>query len=130
MKLGKIEAPVRLALAFFQACNRQAVEDLTALLSEDCRFESPISPCGEVLRGRESIGSYWREFFMAHPGARFEVQEAFGMGFHSVVRWICLWQDPNSGTHTLCGMDLFRIAGEVICEQVSFGKSGKATETV
>lgn len=129
MKLGKMEAPVRLALTFFQACNQQAVEDLAALFSEDCRFESPTSPCGEVLCGRDVIAAYWRDFFSSHPEVRFEVQEVFGLGFRSVARWTCRWQDPNGERHTLCGMDVFRIAGEVICEQVSFAKSGKPIET-
>ncbi|WP_322508649.1 nuclear transport factor 2 family protein [Anaerolinea sp.] len=122
MKLGKVEAPVRLALAFFEACNRQALKEMLALLSADCLFESPVAPCGSPLRGRDAIAACWREFFAAHPGARFEVQDVFGAGFRSVARWTCTWTSPDDTAHSLCGVDVFRIIGENIAEQVSFRK--------
>lgn len=123
MKLSKIETPVRVVLAFSDAFNRHEVDEMMALMSEDCVFENTFPPPdGARYEGRAAVAQFWRDFFAASPAARFETEEIFGLGNRCVVRWRYDWTDAFGQSGHVRGVDLFKVQGELISEKLSYVK--------
>lgn len=123
MKLSKIETPVRVVLAFNDAFNRHEVDEMMALMSEDCVFENTFPPPdGARYEGRAAVAQFWRDFFAASPSARFETEEIFGLGNRCVVRWRYDWTDASGQSGHVRGVDLFKVQGELISEKLSYVK--------
>lgn len=119
-KMSRVEGGVRLMLEYNEALNHRDVDGLLALLTDDCAFTSHSpAPAGATFAGKEAIAGYWQAFFAAHPAARFEVEEVFGLGFRCVLRWALHLNETDSG---LKGVDVFRIKDGRIEEVLSYVK--------
>jgi ketosteroid isomerase-like protein len=87
MKMAKIEAAMRVTLAFNDAFNRHDVPAMMALMSEDCVFENTSpAPDGARYVGKAAVTQFWQDFFSASPQARIQIEDIFGLGWHCVMR--------------------------------------------
>jgi ketosteroid isomerase-like protein len=97
---------------------------MLALLSPDAVFESfGPAPDGQVLAGQAAIAQYWRNFFQVAPQARFESEDAFGLGEHAILRWRYHDEVPDGSSQYVRGIDLFRVREGAICELRMYAKS-------
>jgi uncharacterized protein (TIGR02246 family) len=123
MKLEKIEAAMRLVLAFNEALNRHDVAAMMQMMSDDCLFENTTpAPDGTAYKGREAVRRFWEEFFKQSPQARIEVEEIFGMGERCVMRWKYYWVDEQGDSGHVRGVDVYRVRDGLICEKLSYVK--------
>jgi uncharacterized protein (TIGR02246 family) len=108
---------------FNDAFNRQEIEAVMALMTDDCVFENTYPPPdGTRHVGRQAVGETFAAFFRSSPGARFETEEMVGLGDRCAVRWVYRWVDPANGPGHVRGIDLFRIRDGKIAEKRSYVK--------
>ncbi len=123
MKMAKIEAAMRVVLAFNDAFNRHDVPAMMALLSDDCVFENTSpAPDGTVYKGKAAVTQFWQDFFRASPQARIQVEEIFGLGWRCVLRWRYDWVDAAGEPGHVRGVDIFTVKDGVISEKLSYVK--------
>ncbi len=123
MHMARIEAAVRLALEFSQAFNRHDLTALAEILHDNCLLESAHAP-GEfpALHGKEPVLRFWEQFFQKVPAAHMQVEEVFGLGSRSVMRWQCEWVDITGRPVRTRGVEIFKVRDGRICEQLSYVK--------
>ena len=120
VRMSKLESAIRLVLEFNEAFNRQDVEGMMQLLSDDCVFESTNpAPNGMVYVGKEALSEFWKEFFTESPNAHNEVEEIFGFGERCILRFEYSWMDERSEKGHVRGVNLFRVRGGLINEILS-----------
>lgn len=123
VQMSKLEAVMRIVLDFNRAFNRQDVAGMMQLMSENCVFESPQpAPDGTAYAGKEDVTRFWENFFRESPGIRAEIEEVFGLGERCVLRCKYQWVDQNGTVRYMRGMDVFRVTGGFIHEQLSYIK--------
>lgn len=123
MKMAKIEAAMRVVLAFNDALNQRDVPAMMALMSEDCVFENTSpAPDGARYAGKAAVTQFWQDFFAAAPEARIQVEEIFGLGWRCVVRWRYDWVDPAGQPGHVRGVDIFTVRDGLISEKLSYVK--------
>lgn len=123
MKMAKIEAPMRVVLAFNDAFNRHDVPAMMALMSDDCVFENTSpAPDGTRYAGKAAVTQFWQEFFRASPQAHIQVEDVFGMGWHCVMRWRYDWVDAAGEPGHVRGVDIFTVKDGLISEKLSYVK--------
>jgi predicted SnoaL-like aldol condensation-catalyzing enzyme len=121
--MSKLEAGVRLVIAFNEAFNRHDVEGMMQFMSADCIFENTDpAPDGTIYAGKEAVTEFWQSFFRASPKAHIEIEEIFGFGNRCVMRWQYQWTDEAVGRGHVRGVDVFRIKDGLICEKLSYVK--------
>jgi predicted SnoaL-like aldol condensation-catalyzing enzyme len=121
--MGKMEAAMRLALAYQKAFNHQDTAAMTALMSEECTYDCPSpAPTGTVYTGKEAIQAFWQDFFHSAPQATLKIEDLIGIGERCIMRWQFSPQDSDAREARQRGMDLFRVADGVICEIHSYVK--------
>src|SRR5690349_23728680 len=75
--------------SFNDAFNRQDVDALAALLTDDTVFENTSpAPDGRRIVGRAAVAEFWRAWFEHNPGARFEAEEVIVSGNRAIVPWV------------------------------------------
>ncbi len=122
-RMGKFEASIRTVLTYSEAYNRHDVNGMVALLGEGCIFEnSAPAPEGARYSGKEAISRFWQEFFSESPQAHIDIEDIFGLGEHCVMRWRYGWMDPEGSKGHFRGVDIFRVRGGAIIEQLSYVK--------
>lgn len=122
-RMEKVEAGMRVALAFQAAFNRHDSAAILALLSDDCSLEYPSpAPDGTTFRGKEALGQFWERFFQATPDVQFEVEELFGFGARCILRWRRHWADEAGQQRHLRGVYIFQVENGLIREQLSYVK--------
>jgi len=122
-RMSKIESATRIVLSFNEAFNRHNVEEMMALMSDDCVFENTApAPDGNVYKGKEAVMQFWQEFFRESPQARIEIEEIFGMGYRCVMRWRYEWVDTTGEKGHVRGVDIFRLKEGLISEKLSYVK--------
>ncbi len=123
IRMEKLEAAIRLALDFNAAFNRHDSHAMMELMTDDCIFENTFpAPDGTRYTGKEAVTHFWQEFFHHSPQAHIEVEEAYGMGHHCVVRWRYTWVDPSGVPGHVRGVDLFKERDGLLCEKLSYVK--------
>jgi len=123
VNLAKIEAAMRVVLAFNEAFNRHDVPAMMEKMSDDCLFENTYpAPDGTAYKGKEAVRRFWEEFFVQSPQARIEVEEIFGMGERCVMRWKYFWTDEQGNSGHVRGVDVYRVRDGLICEKLSYVK--------
>ena len=68
------DLPESVAQAFVRAINRQDVDALAELMSEQTRF---IDSMGTVLEGRETMHRGWTKYFLLVPDYTVAIEETF-----------------------------------------------------
>lgn len=123
MKMAKIEAAMRVTLAFNNALNRHDVPAMMALMSDDCVFENTCpAPDGTRYAGKAAVAQYWQDFFRASPQAHIQVEEIFGLGWRCVLRWRYDWVDAAGEPGHVRGVDIFTVKDGLISEKLSYVK--------
>jgi predicted ester cyclase len=114
IRMEKIEFATRTVLAYIDAINHRNAAAMETLLTEKCIWEASG---GENVTGRQAIQRHWEEVFQKLPNLQFEVEEAFGIGERSVLRWRSVdGGKPNRG------VDIFRVRNGAILEIISYRK--------
>jgi ketosteroid isomerase-like protein len=109
---------------FNEATNRQDVDGMMALMTQDVVFESTLPPPdGERREGQAAVRAAWEELFRSAPSAVFEAEEAFATGDRCVVRWRFRWAAdlPGKPGHVR-GVDVFRVRDGKVAEKLSYVK--------
>jgi len=123
MKMAKIEAAMRVTLAFNDAFNRHDVSAMMALMSDDCVFENTSpAPDGTVYKGKAAVTQFWQDFFSASPQAHIQVEEISGLGWRCVLRWRYDWVDAAGRPGHVRGVDVFTVKDGLISEKLSYVK--------
>lgn len=121
--MARIEETMRLALAFAEAFNRHDVAAMTQAMHPDCRFESSEpAPHGTVYSGKAAIQQYWQTVFEKEPSIQLDVEDVFGYGFRSVLRWQFIGQGRAETRQDVRGVDIFVVKNGAIQEQFSYSK--------
>ena len=108
---------------FNTAFNRHAVDDIMALMTEDCVFENTYPPPdGERFTGQVAVRACFEEFFRASPAAAFEFGDTFACGDRACVRWRYQWIEPDGLEGHVLGVDLFRVRDGKVAEKCSYVK--------
>jgi ketosteroid isomerase-like protein len=129
VRMSKIESALRVVLAFNEALNRQDVEGMKQLLSDDCVFESADpAPDGAAYDGKEPIAQYWRDFFRKVPQAQIKIEDAYGFGDQCVKRWRYQGGDADAQTEQMRGVDIVKVKDGLICELFSYVKGSFGRE--
>lgn len=122
-RLSKLEAAMRVVLAFNEAFNRHDVAGMMALMSEDCVFENTSpAPDGMTYKGKEAVTRFWEDFFRQSPQAQIKIEDIFGLGERCVMRWNYTWVDEEGEAGHVRGVDIFRVRGGLITEKLSYVK--------
>ncbi len=122
-RMSKLEAAMRIVLAFNEAFNRHDVTGMMKLMSEDCVFENTDpAPDGTVYSGKEVVTEFWQNFFRESPRAHIDIEEIFGMGNRCIMRWKYSWQDVEGKEGHVRGVDIFRVEDGFISEKFSYVK--------
>ena len=119
--MGRVEEALRLATAFVEAFNRHDVDAIGAMLSEGCSFESAgPAPSGLRHEGCAATVRAIRGFFDAAPELSMQVEDAYGLGHHAVLRWrLTGIAGLPEGRR---GVDLFTVRGGRIVEILAYAK--------
>ena len=107
---------------FNSAFNAHDVEQVMALMTPDCIFDSTRPPPdGERFVGQVAVRAFWEAFFLRSPQARFETEEIFACGERAAVRWVYHWVRDGQPGH-IRGVDLFKVSGGLVAEKLSYVK--------
>ena len=108
---------------FNTAFNRHAMDDIMALMAEDCVFENTYPPPdGERFTGQAAVRACFEQFFRASPAATFDFGDTFACGERACVRWRYRWIDPDGREGHVLGVDIFRVQGGKVAEKCSYVK--------
>ena len=110
-------------LQFHEAFNRHAVDEIMALMTEDCVFENTYPPPdGARLEGAERVRAFWHELFEQSPHAHFAVEDVFACAERAVIRWRYTWQPSDASAGHRRGVDIFRVRDGKVAEKLSYVK--------
>ena len=119
--MSQVEEALRLALAFVEAFNRHDVAAMDAVISDDCVFESAgPAPLGLRHEGRSAVTTAIGGFFETTPNLEMPVEDAYGMGKRSVLRWKIM--NLPGLTEGRRGVDLFTVRNGRIVEILAYAK--------
>jgi ketosteroid isomerase-like protein len=123
MRMDRVEAGVRVVMAFAEAFNRRDVPAMLELMSDGCVLETfETAPAGERLIGKPAITSFWQGYFTCYPQAHLKIEEAFGFGYRCIMLWRTDWTDVDGQLGHTRGVDIFRVQDGLIHEQLSYHK--------
>ena len=121
--MDRVESGLRLILKYQEAFNRRDVAALAGLLTDDCVFETADpAPDGLVLQGKREVVPYLEGFFQRSPESFLKVEEVFGLGLRSVLRWRLDWVDAEGIQRHARGADLFQLRNGFLSEKFSYTK--------
>ncbi len=125
MKMAKVEAAIRVTLAYYQALNDHDIAGMVRLISDDCTLEtSGPAPAGRLISGKQALEQYWQAFFTETPDAHVEIEDIFGFGRRCVAHWRQEWLDSAGSSTHIRGVDIIRVTDGAICDIRSYVKGG------
>ena len=108
---------------FNDAFNQHDVNEVMALMTEDCVFENTYPPPdGMRLSGQAAVRAYWEEFFRESPQAHFVVEDLFASSERGALRWRYSWLDAQGHQGHVRGVDIFRVRDAKVAEKLSYVK--------
>jgi uncharacterized protein (TIGR03086 family) len=108
---------------FGTAFDRQDLDAVMALVTDDCVFESTSpSPDGTRFEGAADVRAEWEKLFANTVEPRFETEETVVLGDRAVVRWQYSWQEPSGDRGHVRGVDVLRLRDGKIAEKLSYVK--------
>ena len=103
---------------FNAAFNRHDVDDMMALMTDDCVFENTDpAPDGTRYEGQAAVRRFWEEFFTASPQAYIAVEDVFAQGERGAQTWRYTWGDGH-----VRGVDVFHFRDGKIAAKLSYVK--------
>ncbi len=122
-RMSKVEAAIRIVLAFNEACNRHDTDGMMQFLSDDCVFEDATpAPDGTVYTGKKTIARFWQDFFCTSPHAHIKIEEIFSAGYRCIMRWQTSRVNEAGDEKHLRGVDIFQVSNSLICQIQSYVK--------
>ena len=116
-------ARIELVLRFNDALNAGDVDAMMAMMSEDCVFENTSpAPDGERFSGQAAMRAFWEAFMRSSSQPRIHPEAAFAVGDQCVLRWTYTWADDQGRPGRIRGVDVYRFAGDLIAEKLSYVK--------
>jgi ketosteroid isomerase-like protein len=107
---------------FNDAFNRQDVDALAALLTDDTVFENTSpAPDGRRIEGRAAVAGFWRRWFEHNPSAQFEAEEVIISGSRAVVPWVYR-KTRNGEPWHLRGVDIFTVRDGKVAAKLAYVK--------
>jgi hypothetical protein len=123
IRMARIESGIRTVLEFNNAFNNHDVERMMQFTSEKCIYETAKpAPDGIKIIGREAISKYWVAFFKNSTNGQREVEEIFGNANQCVLCWKYKWGVGEGNIDYLRGVDIFKLAVNLIEEELSYEK--------
>lgn len=123
VRMARLEAGIRMVIAFNDAFNQHDVAGMMKFMSNDCVFENTDpAPDGTVYTGKEAVTKFWQDFFRESPNAHIQIEEIFGFGMRCVMRWRYSWVDAAGNKGHVRGVDIFKLKDGLICEKLSYVK--------
>ncbi len=117
------EQTLQVLRQFDQAFNQHDVDQIMALMTDDCVFENTYpAPDGTRLEGQAAVRAYWEQLFRESPQADFAAEELFASADRGVVRWRYTWVDPQGQPGHVRGVDIFRVRAGKVAEKFSYVK--------
>ena len=114
---------IELVVRFNQALNRQEVDMMMRLMTEDCVFENTDPPPeGSRYEGQKAVRAFWEEFFRSSQEPGIEIEEIFAAGERCVMRWVYHWVDSQGAPGHIRGVDIYKIRETKIAEKLSYVK--------
>jgi uncharacterized protein (TIGR03086 family) len=112
------------ALASFSAAfGRGDVDEIMALMTDDCVFEATgPAPDGVRHEGADAVRAVWVELFSQTRDAAFAEEESFVCGDRGVLRWRFDWTDDDGRPGHVRGADVLRFRDGKVCEKLSYVK--------
>jgi len=108
---------------FHQAFNQHAVDEIMALMTEDCVFENTYPPPdGARLIGQAAVRAYWEQLFRESPHAHFAIEELFASAERGVLRWRYTWAGADGAAGHVRGVDIFWVRDGKVAEKLSYVK--------
>ena len=124
IRMERAESGIRTVLAFTEAFNRQDLQAMLNLVSEECLFQAPSpAPDGAVHKGKIAITQYWQEYFSSMARAHLRIEETFGFGFRCIILGRFDWVDATGMPAHLRGIDIYQVHNNLITEQLSYTKA-------
>jgi predicted SnoaL-like aldol condensation-catalyzing enzyme len=121
--MPKVEAAMRIVLAFNDAFNRHDVPEMMKKMSDNCVFENTDpAPDGTRYSGKDVVTQFWHNFFQESPHAHIEIEEIFSLGNRCIMRWTYSWEDAEGEKGHVRGVDIFRVEDGLIAEKFSYVK--------
>lgn len=107
---------------FNDAFNRQDVDALATLLTDDTVFEdtSP-APDGRRVEGKARVVTFWREWFIRNADSRFEAEDTIVSGNRAIVLWVYRKMRNGQPWH-LRGVDIFTVRNGKIAVKLAYVK--------
>ncbi len=133
-RMERVESAVRVVAAFVDDFNRHDTAGMLRYLDETCSLEIPAPmpllgsagraatdpvPGAAPFSGKADAERLFAAIFGGSPGVTIEVEELFGAGFRSVLRWNCGWTDQDGG-RSLRGVSIFKMKNGLIGEILSY----------
>jgi ketosteroid isomerase-like protein len=107
---------------FNDAINRQDLAAVADLLTDDTIFENTSpQPDGSRYEGKDAVLQFWKAWFAANAGARFETEEIIVAADRCVVRWVYRKTRDGKPWH-LRGVDVFAVRRGQIASKLAYVK--------
>lgn len=108
---------------FSGAFGRGDVNDIMALMTDDCVFEATgPAPDGEHHEGAAGVRRVWEDLFGGTREPAFSEEESFVAGDRGVLRWRFDWVNDDGSPGHVRGSDVLRFRDGKICEKLSYVK--------
>lgn len=108
---------------FNDAFERQDLDAIAELLTEDCVFESTgPAPDGTRFAGRSAVVALFGDFFASATSRTFESEDVFAAGYRATVRWVHRWVDFDGNEGHVRGVDVFTVHEGRVAEKLSYVK--------
>ena len=120
---SEAESALRVVRRFNDALNARDVDGMLRLMTPDCVFENTDPPPdGARYQGQAEVHAFWESFFQGSAQAAIEIEEIFAGGDRCVMRWVYRWVDFSGQAGHIRGVDVYRLAGGLIAEKLSYVK--------
>ena len=123
IRLQRLETAIRTIIDYNEAFNKHDVATMMQLMSDDCIYESPApAPDGTVYKGKAAITQFWQDQFTLFPTTRYQIEDVFSFGERCILHGKFSETDATGGERTIRRVDIFRVRGGLICEQLAYIK--------
>ena len=108
---------------FCDAFNRQDLDAIMAVMTEDCVLESIYPyPDGTRYAGPPAVRARWAEVFRTSPDLWYETEEMFAVADRCIFRWIGHRRGQDGQPDHYRGVDILRVRDGRVAEKLVYAK--------
>jgi len=117
VSLSKVEAPIRAVIHMLAGFNNHDAQTLSETLAETVSLYCHLPlPDNVNSYGIAEVVGYFDALFNNWPEIRLEVEDLFGMGNRSVLRWKTACGQDSSGQKWIRGVAIFTLINDSVSE--------------